>query len=81
MSYGLLRGDYRPADEVCVLRVLSLQCVILLRSQARHVQHMQKTLIQMNIQRTNGISDIVGESGLKILFAITGRGGTRRPLI
>jgi hypothetical protein len=43
---------------------------MLLRSQGRHVQHMQKALIQMNIQLTNVLSDVVGESGQKILRAI-----------
>lgn len=43
---------------------------MLLRSQGRHVQHMQKALTQMNIQLTNVISDVVGETGQKILRAI-----------
>ena len=43
---------------------------MLLRSQARHVQHMQKALTQMNIQLANVISDVVGETGQKILRAI-----------
>jgi hypothetical protein len=70
MSYGLLRGAFRPADEVCALRSLSRQREMLLRSQARHVQHMQKALTQMNIQLANVISDIVGATGQKILRAI-----------
>jgi transposase len=43
---------------------------MLLRSQGRHVQHIQKALTQMNIQLTNVLSDVVGESGQKILRAI-----------
>jgi hypothetical protein len=43
---------------------------MLLRSQARDVQHMQKALTQMNVQLANVISDVVGESGQKILRAI-----------
>ena len=70
MSYGLLRGAFRPADEVCALRALSRQREMLLRSQSRHVQHMQKALTQMNIQLANVISDIVGATGQKILRAI-----------
>jgi transposase len=77
MSYGLLRGAFRPADEVCVLRSLSRQREMLLRSQARHVQHMQKALTQMNIQLANVISDVVGETGQKILRAIIA--GERAP--
>jgi transposase len=70
MSFGLLRGAFRPADEVCALRALSRQREMLLRSQSRHVQHMQKALTQMNIQLANVISDIVGVTGQKILRAI-----------
>ena len=44
MTYGLLSGAFRPAEQVCVLRSLSRQRGMLLRSQARHVQHMQKAL-------------------------------------
>jgi transposase len=43
---------------------------MLLKAQGRHVQHMQKALAQMNIQLTNVISDVVGETGQKILRAI-----------
>lgn len=70
MSYGLLSGAFRPAEQVCVLRALTRQRAMLLRSQARCVQHMQKALTQMNIQLANVISDVVGETGQKILRAI-----------
>ena len=70
MSYGLLGGAFRPTEQVCVLRALTRQRAMLLRSQARHVQHMQKALTQMNIQLANVISDVVGETGQRILRAI-----------
>jgi len=70
MTYGLLRGAFRPADQVCVLRSLWRQRGMLLRSQSRHVQHMQKALTQMNVQLANVISDVVGVTGQKILRAI-----------
>ena len=70
LTYGLLQGAFRPSDEVCVLRSLSRQREMLLRSQGRHVQHMQKALTQMNIQLANVISDVVGETGQRILRAI-----------
>jgi len=70
MTYGLLSGAFRPTDAVCVLRSLSRQRGMLLKSQGRLVQHMQKALTQMNIQLTNVISDVVGETGQKILRAI-----------
>jgi transposase len=70
MTYGLLRGAFRPAEQVCVLRSLWRQRGMLLRSQSRHVQHMQKALTQMNVQLANVISDVVGVTGQKILRAI-----------
>jgi transposase len=70
MSYGLLRGAFRPANQVCALRALWRQRQMLLHSQARHVQHMQKALTQMNIQLANVISDVAGETGQKILRSI-----------
>ena len=70
MTYGLLRGAFRPTDAVCALRSLSRQREMLLRSQGRHVQHMQKALTQMNLQLANVISDVVGETGQKILRAV-----------
>ena len=70
MTYGLLSGAFRPPEQICVLRSLWRQRGMLLRSQGRHVQHMQKALTQMNLQLTNVLADIVGESGQKILRAI-----------
>jgi transposase len=70
MTYGLLSGAFRPAEQVCVLRSLWRQRAMLLRGQGRHVQHMQKALTQMNVQLANVIADVVGETGQKILRAI-----------
>ena len=70
MTYGLLGGAFRPTEQICVLRALWRQRGMLLRSQAKGVQHMQKALTQMNIQLANVISDVVGETGQKILRAI-----------
>jgi len=70
MSYGLLSGAFRPADDICALRSVSRQRDMLIASQARHVQHMQKALTQMNVQLANVISDIAGETGQKIVRGI-----------
>lgn len=77
MSYGLLRGAFRPDDQVCVLRALARQRATLLKTQARTVQHMQKALVQMNIQLANVIADVAGASGQAILRAIAA--GERNP--
>src|SRR5260370_4943597 len=70
MSYGLLSGAFRPKDEICALRSIMRQRTMLLSYQGQHIQHMQKALSQMNIQLGNVISDLVGESGQRILRAI-----------
>jgi transposase len=70
MTYGLLSGAFRPTEQVCVLRSLWRQREMLLRTQSRYVQHMQKALTQMNIQLANVIADVVGQTGQRILRAI-----------
>ncbi len=70
MSYGLLSGAFRPKDEICALRSIMRQRTMLLSYQGQHIQHMQKALSQMNIQLGNVISDVVGETGQRILRAI-----------
>ena len=59
-----------PDNTICILRALWRPRGMLLRSQGRQVQHMQKALTQMNVQLANVISDVVGETGQKILRAI-----------
>jgi hypothetical protein len=78
MSYGLLSGAFRPQDDICVLRAVSRQRDMLVGYQAKHIQHMQKALMQMNVQLDNVISNIVGETGQKIVRAILS--GERDPL-
>ncbi len=70
LSFGLLRGAFRPGDAACALRSIVRQREMILRNQSRCVQHMQKALAQMNIQLANVISDVVGVTGQKILRAI-----------
>src|ERR1700693_5630924 len=63
MTYGLLRGAFRPADQVCVLRSLWRGGGILWRSQSRHAKKMQRALTKMNAQLANVIADVVGVTG------------------
>ena len=62
MSYGLLRGAFRPADSWCAVRAYVRQRATLVRDQARSIQHMQKALTQMNLQLANVISNITGKT-------------------
>ena len=77
LSYGLLKGAFRPHDQMCELRELNRLRTRLLREQGRSVQHMQKALTLMNVQLTNAISDVAGVTGQKIVRAIVG--GERDP--
>ncbi len=72
MRFGLLTGAFRAQDEFCALRSVARQRWNLLRYQASHVQHIQKALTQMNLQLTQVISDVVGETGQRIVRAIIG---------
>jgi transposase len=67
MSYGLLRAAFRPGADVCVIRAVARQREVLLRQQASWVQRMQKALVQMNIQLTEVISDVMGQTGQAII--------------
>jgi transposase len=70
MSYGLLRGAFRPSDATCSMRSIVRQRANKVRDQAQALNRMQKALNQMNIQLANVISNIAGVTGMKILRAI-----------
>ncbi len=69
-AYGLLNGSFRPAEDICVLRSLMRHRENLTQSCGREVQHMQQALQLMNIHLHHAVSDLVGETGLRILDAI-----------
>ena len=70
MSYGLLRGAFRPGDEVCPLRSYARQMRRLTGDRSRCVLHMQKALTEMNVKLDSVIANIVGLTGQRILRAI-----------
>lgn len=78
-SYGLLRASFRPHASIVELRAYLRHRERLLEYAASHVQHMQKALMQMNLQLHHVVSDIAGVTGLKILRAITA--GERSPAV
>ncbi|HXW93588.1 MAG TPA: IS110 family transposase, partial [Terriglobales bacterium] len=57
---GLLRGSFRPADEICAIRSLWRHRDNLIELATIHLQHMQKALDQMNVQLHHVISDLAG---------------------
>lgn len=69
-TYGLLNGAFRPDNELCALRSYVRQRSMLIKSASRYIQQMQKALTQMNLQLHHVITDITGDTGMKIIRAI-----------
>jgi transposase len=69
-SLGLLRASFRPDAEMVALRAYLRHRAGLIQHRAPHVLHMQKALQQMNLQLPLVLSDIMGETGQKIIRAI-----------
>ena len=69
-SVGLLRGSFRPADQVCAVRAILRHRDALVRGASRCVSHLHKSLTQMNVQLQHVISDLTGVTGQAILQAI-----------
>ena len=69
-SVGLLRAAFRPEEEICAVRTLFRHRSELIQAATQHVQHMHKSLTQMNLQIHHVISDITGVTGLAIVDAI-----------
>jgi transposase len=76
-SVGLLRGSFRPEAEIVALRAYLRQRSGLIEDRVAHIQHMQKALLQMNLQLPQAVKDITGVTGLAIIRAIVA--GERDP--
>jgi len=69
-SFGLLSNSFRPEAKICVLRSYMRQREMLIRNAGRYIQQMQKALTQMNLKLHHVISDLSGQTGLRIVRAI-----------
>lgn len=70
MMFGLLSGSFRPADTLCAIRAVVRLRARLIRDGQRAVQHMDKALVQMNVQLGRLLSDLAGKSGMAIICAL-----------
>src|SRR5215213_727978 len=77
-EYGLLRASFQPKGEIAMLRAYLRQRERLLDYAASHIQHMQKALMQMNVQLHHVVSDITGATGMRIVRAIVAGQRDRR---
>ena len=78
-EYGLLRASFRLKGEVATMRAYLRQRERLLDYAASHIQHMQKALMQMNLQLHHVVTDITGATGMAIIRAIVA--GERDPAV
>jgi transposase len=69
-SCGLLRGAFRPEEDVCMLRTLVRDKASLVAERGDWLRRMQKSLDQMNVRLHRAVSDIDGVTGMAILHAI-----------
>lgn len=76
-EYGLLRASFQPKGQVATLRAYMRQRERLLEYSASHIQHMQKALMQMNVQLHHVVTDITGATGMRIVRDIIA--GEREP--
>lgn len=74
---GLLRGSFRPTDDLIPLRAYLRHRTGLVESAGEQVQRMQKALVQMNVQLPLVVSDIMGKTGERIVRDIVA--GERNP--
>lgn len=76
-SFGLLSGSFRPEAEICVLRSYMRQRQMLIKDAGRQLQQIDKALSQMNLKLSKVISDLSGQTGMRIVRAIVA--GERDP--
>jgi len=69
-TYGLLRKSFRPPEEIRMVRTIWRLRDRVVKDAGRAVQHIQKALVQMNVQLSNAISDLSGVTGMNIVRAI-----------
>lgn len=69
-SYGLLRRSFVAPEDIKELRSYQRLREDHIRSASMHVNHMQKSLTQMNVRLKEVISQIHGVSGMKVIKAI-----------
>ena len=69
-QHGLLRGSFRPAQTLAILRAYLRHRERLLEYAAAHIQPMHKALMLMHVQLHHVMSDITGATGMKIVRAI-----------
>src|SRR6516162_10794056 len=70
LAHGLIRASFVPEAPTQEMRALLRTRKQLVREQASHVQHIQKTLEDANLKLASVLSQVMGASGRAILQAL-----------
>jgi transposase len=70
LAHGLVRGSFVPPTPIQEVRDLSRTRKQLAREIVQHTQRIQKVLEDANIKLASAISNVLGQSGRKILEAL-----------
>lgn len=69
-SCGLLRGSFRPSEQITMLRTLIRDKSRLEAERSDWLRRMQKSLDQMNVRVHRAVSDMDGSTGMAIIRKI-----------
>lgn len=69
-SIGLLDNSFQPDDFCMELRQYTRHRRSLIQDSSKYIAKMNKSMVLMNIQLKTVLSDLAGESGLKVINAI-----------
>ena len=69
-SCGLLRGSFRPKEQITMIRTLVRDNRNLVAEKADWIRRMQKSLGQMNVRVHRAVADLDGKTGMTIIRAI-----------
>ena len=76
-TFGLLRSSLRPTAQVAAYRTYNRHRQTLIVQAATEIEHMKKALTEMNVRLDQAVTDVTGQTGMKIIRAILG--GERDP--
>lgn len=69
-TFGLLRGSYRPTEEIAAYRTYNRHRQKLIQQASTAIEHMKKALTSMNVRVELAVTDVTGKTGMSIIRAI-----------
>jgi transposase len=69
-TFGLLKGSYRPTQEIAEYRTYNRQRQMLIQQASTSIEHIKKALTSMNVRIDLAVTDVTGKTGMSIIRAI-----------